>query len=407
VQIELHEGARGDDVVKKVLIWRRCGARLTLALCALLSGCAPPTASSPSPASAQPTMTPGATAKLCDERSLLGAWPVERLAQQTIVVPVNEGDVGSVRSEVAAGTGGVILFGSSAPANLGAVIQALKATAPGGIAPFVMTDEEGGAVQRMANLVGEVPSARQMAATLAARQIQLLAASLGSRLRAAGVTVDLAPVLDLDAGPGPNDVDADGTRSFSAVEPIAAADGLAFATGLQAGGVFPVVKHFPGLGGATANTDVRPASTKPWSELQQSGLLPFATAAQAELPAVMVANASVPGLSNLPASISSAVIGDVLRGKLGFHGLVLTDSLSAGALADAGYSVPQASVAALRAGADMVLFTADPKQVAAVSSSIVGAIAVAVMSGQLNRDQLVGAVQHVLAAKNINPCATG
>jgi beta-N-acetylhexosaminidase len=192
---------------------------------------------------------------------VLATWSLDRLVQQTIVVPVDENDVGAVRAEVAAGAGGVILFGGSAPADLGTELRSLNASAPGGIAPFVMTDEEGGAVQRRANLVGSITSARQMGATMDPAQIEELARGVALRMRAAGVTMDLAPVLDIDAGQGPNDRDPDGTRSFSPDQSTAAADGLAFARGLADGSVIAVAKHFPGLGGATGNTDVTAAAT--------------------------------------------------------------------------------------------------------------------------------------------------
>ncbi|HET9560268.1 MAG TPA: glycoside hydrolase family 3 protein, partial [Actinomycetota bacterium] len=92
---------------------------------------------------------------------------MRRLAEQTVVIPVDEGEVGSVAGEVAAGAGGgVLLFGAHAPADLASSLARLVRDAPGGIPPFVMTDEEGGAVQRMANLVGRVPPARQLAATM-------------------------------------------------------------------------------------------------------------------------------------------------------------------------------------------------------------------------------------------------
>lgn len=110
-----------------------------------------------------------------------------------------------------------------------------------------MTDEEGGGVQRMANLVGSMPWARQMG-TMSPAAIQSLAKAVGQRMRALGVTMDLAPVLDVDGGPGPNASNPDGDRSFSASPSQAARDGLAFAAGLLAAGVIPVVKHFPGLG---------------------------------------------------------------------------------------------------------------------------------------------------------------
>jgi len=131
----------------------------------------------------------------------------------------------------------------------------------------------------------------------------------------------------------------------------------------------PVVKHFPGLGGATGNTDVMSASTPPWSTEQKLGLVPFENALVAHIPAVMIANATVPGLTSLPASISPEVIAKLLRHQLGFGGLVITDSLSAVALSALGYSVPKAAVAALEAGADMVLFNADASAVAGMSVS--------------------------------------
>jgi beta-N-acetylhexosaminidase len=321
-----------------------------------------------------------------------------------VVVPVNEAGVELVTPEVAAGAGGVILFGAWAPPNLAASLARLTRTAPGGIAPLVMTDEEGGAIQRMANVVGPIPSARHLGATMTSAQIQRLAFGVGRRMRAAGVTMDLAPVLDLDAGPGPTATYPIGSRSFSAAAATAAADGLAFAAGLRAAGVIPVAKHFPGLGQATANTDLGPASTLPWSNLQTAGLLTFQAAVGAHIPAMMVSNAAVPGLTGLPASISPTVITRVLRRRLGFSGLVLTDALSAGAISAAGYSVPHAAVAALTAGADMIVFNATPNTVASRTQQTVQAIVTAVQAGTFPRTRLLGAVGRILQAKRINLC---
>jgi beta-N-acetylhexosaminidase len=112
----------------------------------------------------------------------------------------------------------------------------------------------------MANLAGDMPWPRTMAATLTRAQTRALAEQVGRRMRAAGVTMDLAPVLDLSDGPGPDSAHPDGPRSFSLKPSVAAAYGIAFARGLQAVGVIPVYKHFPGLGQATYNTDDGPAS---------------------------------------------------------------------------------------------------------------------------------------------------
>ncbi len=357
--------------------------------------------SSTPPAAVRPTTTPSPA---CTIAGVLATWSVKRLAEQTVVVPIDEDEVGLAAPEVAAGAGGVILFGTQAPPGLTSSLAQLVRNATGGVPPFVMADEEGGAVQRMANLVGSIPSPREMAATMTPAQIERLALQTGRRMRAAGVTMDLAPVLDLDGGQGPNAADPVGTRSFSLAGKTASADGLAFSVGLEEAGVVPVVKHFPGLGGATANTDVSPASTLPWSNLQVNGLLPFTAALHAGVPAVMVTNASIPGLTNLPASISPTVITQLLRHQLGFSGLVLTDSLSAVALSAAGYSVPSASIGALAAGADMVLYNADARSVAILTDQTVQAIVSAVGSDELSKSRLENAVLHILDAKHVDLC---
>jgi beta-glucosidase-like glycosyl hydrolase len=116
------------------------------------------------------------------------------------------------------------------------------------------------------------------------------------------------------------------------------------------------------------------------------------------MPAVMVSNAQVPGLSTAPAGLSSVVVTTLLRHELGFSGLVLTDSLSADSIPESGYSLTQAVVAALGAGADMVLFNATAAQVGADNAAITNAIVQAVQSKRLTRSRLIAAVrdaQHV------------
>jgi beta-N-acetylhexosaminidase len=166
-----------------------------------------------------------------------------------------------------------------------------------------------------------------------------------------------------------------------------------------------VAKHFPGLGGATGNTDVMPATTPPWADLQRNGLLPFVDAVASHVPAIMIANAVVPGLTTVPAGISPPAITGVLRERLGFNGLVMTDSLSAAALRDIGYSVPRAAVAALAAGADMILYDASDATVIAVRT--VSAIENAVHDGRISRARLERAVSRVLAVKRYDLCSAG
>ncbi|HVB53684.1 MAG TPA: glycoside hydrolase family 3 N-terminal domain-containing protein [Candidatus Acidoferrales bacterium] len=334
---------------------------------------------------------------------MLAKWTVDQLAEQVVAVPVLETDVGTVQAEVGQGVGGILLYGSDAPTDLGVQLKSLEASAPGGIVPLVMTDEEGGGVQRMANLVGSLPWAREMGSTMSPAEIESLAESTGQAMLQQGVTMDLAPVLDVDGGVGPNAVDPDGSRSFSPDPTVASNDGVAFAEGLIGAGVIPVVKHFPGLGGASANTDDGPASTLPYSTLQGAGLRPFEAAVNAGLPAVMVSDASIPGITTLPASLSSAAIEGLLEGQLHFHGLILTDSLSAGAITALGLGVAQATVESIAAGSDMVMFSSgDPAQ---VTAAIDAAMVVAVTDGQVSTSRLVDAVSQVLAAKDVDLCS--
>ena len=340
----------------------------------------------------------------CSNANKLATWSTSRLAAQTLAVATEEDDVSSVTHEVSIGIGGVILFGSVAPSDLGSQLAALELRAPRGVKPLVMTDEEGGLVQRMANLVGRIPAPRTMGATMTPAQIEALATQVGRRMLAAGVTMDLAPVLDVDGGVGPNDRDPDGTRSFSANVAVAARDGLAFAAGLERAGVIAVVKHFPGLGGVSQNTDVGPATTIAWGRLEKTGLVPFVDAINSGFGAVMVANASIPGLTAQPASLSSVVETSLLRGRLHFKGLIVTDSLTAGAISATGLTLPQAAVAALRAGADLLLYQASGGSIDATTNGVVHGIVEAVAGGELSKSQLVAAVSYVLAAKKVGLC---
>ena len=393
---------------------RARGAAGVLAVLAAASGCSvrdtPTPGATQHPASARtatPTPShaaaPASTPTGCNPAAVLSGWSTARRAAQLVVAPAQEDDVLAARPMVEAGVGGLLLFGSAAPASLPTQLAALHRHALGGLPPLVMTDEEGGEIQRMANLVGNLPWPRTMAATMTTGQVRALAAQVGRRMRAAGITMDLAPVLDLSDSPGPNATYPDGPRSFSVHPAVATAYGLAFAEGLQDGGVIPVVKHFPGLGQASANTDFGRASVPPLGTLRSGALLPFAAAIRHGLPAVMVGEASIPGLTHgLPATLSGAAIKGVLRGQLGFHGLVLTDSLSAVAIQDAGYDIPQAAVRAIEAGADMVSFDAANPPV--TTNQVITSLVSAVHSGQLPVARLDSAVQHVLRAKGRPVC---
>jgi beta-N-acetylhexosaminidase len=331
-------------------------------------------------------------------------WSTQQLAAQVLAAPAQFNNLSAAAPLAKAGFGGIILFGSSAPKNLGTQLASLLKLAPG-VTPVIMADEEGGTVQRMQAVVGYVPSARYMSKTMTASQIKARATSVGRSMAAVHVLMDLAPVLDVDNRPGPNASNPDGTRSFSGVPAIAAKNGTAFAQGLRAGGAIAVGKHFPGLGGSVGNTDVGAGHTLPWSTLQRTALLPFKTAIAAGVPVIMVANATVPGLTTRPASISPSVMNTVLRKQLGFKGVIITDSLSAGALLKAGYPLNKAIVASLAAGADFALFGTGSSTGSTIALQARDAVVAAVKAGTLSRARLLEAVTRILALKRVNLCA--
>ncbi len=393
---------------------RRASAPLLLA-CAALAACAGPAvdadptgtaAAAPNrPGSSSPALATGAPGPTTAPEDCLdlAAWSPSRIAAQTLMAPVTMTSLSDAAEPVAAGVGGLLVFGPRAPADLGPRLRQLSADAD--VAPIVASDEEGGSVQRLETIVGVLPSARRLAATRTPAQIRRLARDAGRAMADAGVTMDLAPVLDLDDRPGPSAANPAGTRSFSLDPDVTSEAGLAFAQGLQDAGVVPVVKHFPGLGTSTGNTDDRAAATLPWTELQTRDLLPFADAVAAGLPAVMVSNATVPGLTDEPAGLSRTVIEEELRERLGFTGLVVTDSLSAEAIVAAGYTVPEAAVAALDAGADLILYggggSADP----ALTTRTIRAITRAMADGRLERARVQEAAARVLAVKGLATCS--
>jgi beta-N-acetylhexosaminidase len=346
--------------------------------------------------------------------SVVRSWSLSRRAAQVLAVPARDFDTAGATAEVTAGAGGVLFLGSTPPPpDLRQRLRTLVGHA-GPVPPLVMADEEGGGVQRLQGLVATIPWARSMAESMTVAQTRALAQASGRQMRALGVTTDLAPVLDVDARPGPSSSNADGDRSFSGDAQVAAAYGGAFMAGLRAAGVLPVVKHFPGLGGADRNTDVGPAATRPLATLRVRDLVPFRAAIHAGAPAVMTSNASVPGLTTLPASLSRAVIVGLLRHELGFDGLVVTDSLSAGAIQAVTPSLADATIRALAAGADLVLFGStltpaddmalQPPRALATYRSVVASIVAAVQTHRLPVSRLDDAVGHLLAAKHAGLC---
>jgi beta-N-acetylhexosaminidase len=337
----------------------------------------------------------------CTDRFGLSSWPLARRLAQLVMVGGQLGNPAAKRAEVAQGAGAVVFLGQppagSGPSIATGMHQLVAAAGP--ITPWLSTDEEGGGVARLSSVLGPVAWPRQQAARLPPSGVATAMQSRAVAVRSLGINMDLAPVLD--AASATNAVGSENLRSFSEDGNAAASYGLAFAQALKAGGVMPVVKHFPGLGHVDGDTDTRPAHVPPLSQLQANDLIPFRRAAQAGLGVMMISHAVVPGLTDgQPASLAPATYG-LLRQQLGFGGVAMTDDLSAGAISGAGYSGPVAAARALEAGADMVMV--DGRSL----GEIVQQLQTAVDAGRLPLDRVDEAVRRVLTAKGVPACAAG
>lgn len=244
---------------------------------------------------------------------------------------------------------GVILFGGNviSPGQLRALSRSIRRQ---GGRPLVAVDQEGGHVRRVP-WVGPVRTEREQAD---AGTVRSDAASAARELHAVGITVTFAPVADVPSIRGA----AIASRAFSQDPTVVTASVRASVRGWRSGGIAPAAKHFPGIGGAAANTDDAVVRiTRSRAELERVDLAPFRAAVAAGVPLVMVGHGRYPVLDRFRiASQSQPIIDGLLRGELGFDGVVVTDSLEARASLATG-SLERVAECAVRAGADLLLLT--------------------------------------------------
>jgi beta-N-acetylhexosaminidase len=294
----------------------------------------------------------------------------------------------ALRHRIARGeAAGVVLFSRNVRgvADVRRRIAALQRIErpPGVDAPLlVLVDQEGGDVRRLPG-----PPAASAAATPDAAAARANGRAAGRLLRGAGVTVDLAPVVDV-ARPGAA-LEGEG-RTYGRDAATVAARAGAFADGLRASGVEPVFKHFPGFGAATVNTDDGAARVDlPLATLRAVDAKPYA---KLRPRAVMLSTAIYPRVDPRPAAFSKRWVTGELRGRLGFGGVAMTDDLQAAAVAR--YGTPaQLAFFAIRAGVDLPLFAKDYKTGARAAAGLERAV----RSGALKRAQLDAGARRVLA----------
>lgn len=338
--------------------------------------------------------------------NVVAGWPESRLLAQLLMLawtytraktlaPSAAAGVGAFEMAFAPGVGPRTTPATSPrvrAVNKSLVEDAIRA---GQVPPIISTDAEGGMVTRLEGILGSIPAPRQIATAWTTAHLQQVMTTRGRRMKALGFDMDTGPVYTISSVRTPV---YGGSRDFSTSPTVAAEYGDAFAKGLASAGLLAVAKHFPGEGHATGDTDRGVAMDPPLETLKAHDLVSFEGAIAAKVPAVMVGNPIVPGLSSgLPASLSPATY-RLLRTTLGFTGLVITDTLGVKGVSMSGDSVTAAIVKAVEAGTDMPMLQASTWRQA------LGALEHAVSTGALPARVVRTRAEHVLVAKRV--CTT-
>lgn len=272
--------------------------------------------------------------------------------------------------------------------------RVLKAT---GVLPLVSVDQEGGVVARIRKGVTPIPGSMAQAAAYEAglvtkEEIRSLGSICGRELAALGLNWNLAPVADVNVNPRNPVI---GVRSYGESPELAAELCAAYASGLGESGVLATAKHFPGHGDTEVDSHLGlPLVPHDRARLEAVELLPFRRLIAEGVPVIMTAHVRFPAVEPeaLPATLSRRVLTGLLRGELGFKGLICTDCLEMKAIAD---HYENAAARAVAAGADLVCVShTEGAQVAAAES-----IFAAVMRGEIDEARIDESVARIMAAK--------
>lgn len=342
-----------------------------------------------------------------DER--IGAMTLEqKVAQLFIVTPealvegvsqvTQAGDM--TRDGVAAHpVGGIVYFAQNLldPEQTTTMLANVKQfyADAGNVAPFIAVDEEGGTVVRVADNeafgaqdVGDASALGSAGDTEAAKRA---AEQIADYLMPLGFNLDFAPVADVV---DPLRSDTMGLRSFSSDAAVAADMVRAEVEGFRDKKMLCCAKHFPGIGAAAGDSHEGAITIEATNEeLETVDLVPFRAAIEAGVPMIMVGHVSLPNIvgDSTPAPLSSAVVQGMLRDSLGYTGIIVTDSLSMGAITDY-YTPAEAAVAALKAGCDIPLM---PERLDEAYQGVLSAVQV----GELTEERLDESLTRILTAK--------
>jgi beta-N-acetylhexosaminidase len=350
----------------------------------------------PSPA---PTTTLAASARDGCVQTTVASMTLRQIVGQVLLVGTPVDDPDSVKKVITKySVGGIFLAGrsKSSAAHLRSEIAALQAAAPAGTQLFTALDQEGGEVQTLqGHDFPPIPTAvDQGKQSLPALKEQ--ATAWARRLAAIGVNLDLAPVADtVPASLGTRNPPIGlYHRQYGSDPAQVAADIKAIVPALQDAGIMTTLKHFPGLGRTKVNTDYSTGATDSVTTASDPYLDPFIAGIAAGSGAVMISSATYPKLDSAHiAAFSAPIVTDLLRARLGFHGMIVSDSL-AGAAAVSSVPTGQRALRFIEAGGDLALTTQASK-----APTMINGLLTKAQSSETFRAQVTEAARYVLRAK--------
>ena len=290
--------------------------------------------------------------------------------------------------------GGIILYAHNIDnetqlATFSAQIRALKGS------PLLCIDEEGGRVARIGNntnfKVEKFESMGAIGATGDPQKAYYCGNTIGTYLNRYGFDIDFAPVADVNTNPENIVI---GARAFSDNPAVAAPMVVSYLQGLKDAGVTGCIKHFPGHGDTKADTHYGYAqSLKTWEQMRDCEMVTFKAGIQWGTQLIMTAHIAVPNVtgSDIPATMSSVILQDKLRGELGYQDIIITDAMEMGAITKQ-YTNAEAAVGTLQAGADIVL---GPQNFVEAFDAVVKAVE----NGVLTEQRINESVRRVLKLK--------
>ena len=290
--------------------------------------------------------------------------------------------------------GGMILYAHNIvdEAQLGEFIAEIR-TLNG--SPLLAIDEEGGRIARIANNENfDVPKYESMAAIAESgdpSEAYKAAFYIGSYVKKYGFDIDYAPVADVNTNPENIVI---GARAFSDDPETAAEFVVSYLNGLDSAGVIGTLKHFPGHGDVKTDTHSGYAETnKTWEEMLECEMIPFKAGIEAGAQMIMTAHIAAPKVTgdDLPATLSSVILQDKLRGELGFKGIIVTDAMDMGAITTQ-FGNAEAAIKSIQAGVDVVLCSKDFTQV-------FDAVVNAVEKGDIKETRIDESVKRILELK--------